>query len=200
MSAADSLATSERNADPVDDESLESVDDEVADDALEALDTLDDELVDSSAASRLVRSVSSVDSRLLALDELSVALDDELESLALETPGGGPGGGPPTPLGAPAPPLEASLVELWPLSEETPLSCDRNASTAADSPIAVDASEDVIELLADAEVEALVLVVSEELFWLAKLVWSSRNKDCVLKPEMDIDMGLPPNLVGALSS
>ena len=196
MSAADSLATSERNADPVDDESLESVDDEVADDALEALDTLDDELVDSSAASRLVRSVSSVDSRLLALDELSVALDDELESLALETPGGGP----PTPLGAPAPPLEASLVELWPLSEETPLSCDRNASTAADSPIAVDASEDVIELLADGEVEALVLVVSEELFWLAKLVWSSRNKDCVLKPEMDIDMGLPPNLVGALSS
>ena len=79
MSAADSLATSETISDPVDDEALESVDDEVAVDALE---TLDDELDESSAVSRLVRSVSSVDSRLLALDELSVELE-EVELLAL---------------------------------------------------------------------------------------------------------------------
>ena len=90
MSAADSLATSETISDPVDDEALELVDDEVAVDALE---TLDDELDESSAVSRLVRSVSSVDSRLLALDELSVELE-EVESLALVAPGGGPGGGP----------------------------------------------------------------------------------------------------------
>ena len=97
MSTAASLATSETISDPVDDEALESVDDEVALDAVEAL---DDELDDSSAVSRLVRSASSVDSRLLALDELSDDVD-ELESLVLETPGGGPGGGPPTPPGPP---------------------------------------------------------------------------------------------------
>ena len=108
MSAADSLATSETISDPVDDEALESVDDEVADDAVEAL---DDELDDWSAASRLVRSASSVDNRLAALDELSVELD-ELESLELETPGGGPEGGPPTPPRPPGPPLEALLAEL----------------------------------------------------------------------------------------
>ena len=156
MSAADSLATSETIADPVDDEALESVD-EVAVDALE---TLDDELDDCSAASRLVRSVSSVDSTLLALDELSVELD-ELESLALETPGGGPpGGGPPTP---PKPPAESALPELWLLSDPAPASCDRKASTAADKPTAVDASEVETVLLADAEVDALVVEVSEEL-------------------------------------
>ena len=116
MSAADSLATSEKISDPVDDEALESVDDEVADDAVEAL---DDELDDWSAASRLVRPASSVDNRLAALDELSVELD-ELESLELETPGGGPGGGPPTPPGPPGPPLEAPLAELWLLLDETP--------------------------------------------------------------------------------
>ena len=156
MSAAVSLATSETFCDPVDDEALESVD-EVAVDALEAL---DDELDDWSAASRLVSSVSIVDSKLLALDELSVELD-ELESLALETPGGGPpGGGPPTP---PKPPVEALLAELWLLSDPAPLSCDRKASTAADKPTAVDASEVETVLLADVEVDALVVEVSDEL-------------------------------------
>jgi len=116
LSAADSLATSETICDPVDDEALESADDEVA---VDAVDALDDELDDWSAASRLVRSASSVDNRLLALDELSVELD-ELESLELETPGGGPGGGPPTPPGPPRPPFEAPLAELWLLSDETP--------------------------------------------------------------------------------
>ena len=43
MSAADSLATSETISDPIDDEALESGDDEVAIDAVEAL---DDELDD----------------------------------------------------------------------------------------------------------------------------------------------------------
>jgi hypothetical protein len=188
LSAADSLATSETISDPVDDEALESVDDKVADDAVEAL---DDELDDWSAASRLVRSASSVDNRLAALDELSVELD-ELESLELETPGGGPEGGPPTPPRPPGPPLEALLAELWLLSDDTPPSCDRNVSTAADSPTVVQASEDEAELLADVEVEALALVVSEELFWLAKLAWSSRNNwACELMPEMDIDMVCP---------
>jgi hypothetical protein len=73
LSAADSLATSETISDPVDDEALESVDDEVAIDTVEAL---DEELDDWSAASRLVRSASSVDSRLATLDELSVELDE----------------------------------------------------------------------------------------------------------------------------
>lgn len=102
MSACDRLATSETIADRVeDDEALESVDDD------DTVDALDDELDDCSAASRLVRSVSSDDSKLLALDELSVELD-ELE--VPETPdGGGPGGGPPAP---PGPPIEAPLAEL----------------------------------------------------------------------------------------
>ena len=162
MSAADSLATSETISDPVDDEALESVDDEVAVDAVE---TLDDELDDSSAARRLVRSVSSADSRLLALDELSVELD-ELESLVLETPdggpdGGGPDGGPPTP---DRPPLALLSDALWlPLLDERLPSCDRKASTAADSPMEVDASEDVTVLLADVDVDALAVDVSEEL-------------------------------------
>ena len=73
MSTAASLATSETISDPVDDEALESVDDEVAVDALE---TLEAELDESSAVNRLVRSVSSFDSRLLALDELSVELEE----------------------------------------------------------------------------------------------------------------------------
>jgi hypothetical protein len=196
LSAADSLATSEMISDPIDDEALESVDDDVALDAVEAL---DDELDDSSAVSRLVRSASSVDSRLLALDELSDDVD-ELESLVLETPGGGPGGGPPAPLGPPGPALEAPLAELWLLSEETPPSCDRKASTAADSPIAVDASEIETALLADAEVEALALVVSEELLWLAKLACSSRNSwACELKPETVIDMVCPQTSSPALT-
>ncbi len=190
MSAADSLATSETISDPSDDEALELVDDDVALDAVDALDTLDEELDDSSAASRLARSASSDDSRLLALEL------DELESLALETPGGGPdgggpGGGPP----APSTPLEALLAEFSPLLEETPPSCDRKASTAADSPTAVEASDVETVLLADADVEALALVVSEELFWLARLAWSSRNNcDWELKPEMDIDMVCPQTL------
>ena len=94
------MATSETISAPVDDEALEAVDDEAADDALEAL---DDELDDSSAASRLVRSASSVDSRLLALDELSVELD-ELELPETLDGGGPPGGGPPTPDGPPLAP------------------------------------------------------------------------------------------------
>jgi hypothetical protein len=97
------LATSETISAPVDDEALEAVDDEVADDALDALEALDDELDDSSAASRLVRSASSVDSRLLALDELSVELD-ELELPETLDGGGPPGGGPPTPDGPPLAP------------------------------------------------------------------------------------------------
>lgn len=101
MSACDSVATSEAIADRVeDDEALESVDDDTAD-------ALEDELDDSSAASRLVRLVSSDDSKLLALDELSVELD-ELE--LPETPDGGePGGGPPAP---PGPATESPLAEL----------------------------------------------------------------------------------------
>ena len=168
MSAADSLATSEMISDAVDDEALEAVDDEVA---MELLETLDDELDDSSAASRLVRSASSVDSKLAALDELSVELD-ELESLVLETPGGGPegggpGGSPPTPDRLP---LALLSDEFWLLLlDERPPSCDRKASTAADSPMEVDASEDVTALLADVEVDALAVDVSDELFWLVKL-------------------------------
>ena len=83
--------------------SSEAVDDDALE-AVDALDALDDELDESSADSRLERSVSSSDSRLLALDELSVELD-EVE--LLETSGGGPGGGPPTPDG---PPLELALL------------------------------------------------------------------------------------------
>jgi hypothetical protein len=139
----------------------DAVDDEVAVDALEAL---DDELDESSADSRLVRSVSSVDSRVAALDELSVELDDELESLELETPGGGPpGGGPPT---AAAPPAELALSELWLPPSELP-SCDRKLSRAADNPTAVEASETEIvalaEALADAEEDALALESLEAL-------------------------------------
>jgi hypothetical protein len=162
LSAADSLATSETISDTVDDEALEAVDDEAAVDAEEAL---DDELDDSSAARRLVRSVSSADSRLLALDELSVELD-ELESLVLETPGGGPDGGGPDggPPTADRPPLALLSDELWlPLLDERLPSCDRKASTAADSPTEVDASEDVTALLADVDVDAFAVVVSEEL-------------------------------------
>jgi len=143
----------------------DAVDDEVAVDALEAL---DDELDESSADSRLVRSVSSVDSRVAALDELSVELDDELESLELETPGGGPpGGGPPIPAG---PPAESALAELWLSPSEPALelpSCDRKLSRAADNPTAVEASETEIvalaEALADAEEDALALESLEAL-------------------------------------
>ena len=95
MSAFDSVATSETIADRVeDDAALESVDDEdVVDEAL------DDEFDDCNAVSRLVRSVSSVDSRLAALVELSLELEDELELLEFDTLGGGP-------------PIEALLAEL----------------------------------------------------------------------------------------
>ena len=86
------------SSEAVDDDALEAVD------AVDALDTVDDELDESNADSRLERSVSSSDSRLLALDELSVEVD-EVE--LLETPGGGPGGGSPTPDG---PPLELALL------------------------------------------------------------------------------------------
>jgi hypothetical protein len=48
------------------------------------------------------------------------------------------------------------------LDERLP-SCDRKASNAADKPTAVDASEVETVLLADAEVDALVVDVSEEL-------------------------------------
>ena len=157
------MATSETISDAVDDEALEAVDDEVA---LDAVETLDDELDDSSADRRLVRSASSSDSRLLALDELLVELD-ELESLVPETPdggpdGGGPDGGPPTP---DRPPLALLSDELWLLllDERLP-SCDRKASTAADRPTAVEASEVDVALLADVEVDAVVLDASEELF------------------------------------
>jgi hypothetical protein len=97
LSAFDSVATSETIADRVeDDAALESVDDEdVVDEAL------DDEFDDCNAVSRLVRSVSSVDSRLAALVELSLVLEleDELELLEFDTLGGGP-------------PIEALLAEL----------------------------------------------------------------------------------------
>ena len=141
----------------VDDDALEAVDEEVATDALE---TLDDELEDSSAAKRLVRSASSSDSTLLALDELSVEVEEAEEVELLETPGGGPpGGGPPTPSG---PPDEALLAELWLPSDEAPPSCDRKASTAADTPTAADASEVETALLAEVEVDALVVEASDE--------------------------------------
>jgi hypothetical protein len=115
-----------------------------------------------------VRSVSSVDSRVAALDELSVELDDEVESLELETPGGGPpGGGPPIPA---VPPAESALAELWlPPSEPVLelLSCVRKLSRAADNPTAVEASETEIvalaEALADAEEDALALESLEAL-------------------------------------
>ena len=58
------------------------------------------------------------------------------------------------------------LAELWLLSDEMLLSCDRKLSTAADSPTAVEASEVETVLLADAEVDALALDVSEELLCL----------------------------------
>ena len=141
----------------VDDDALEAVDEEVATDALE---TLDDELEDSSAAKRLVRSASSSDSTLLALDELSVEVEETEEVELLETPGGGPpGGGPPTPSG---PPDEALLAALWLPSDPTPPSCDRKASTAADTPTAADASEVETALLAEVEVDALVVEASDE--------------------------------------
>jgi hypothetical protein len=159
------LATSETISDWVeDDEALVLVDDEDVVD-----ETLDDEFDDCNAVNRLVRSVSSVDSRLAALVELSLELEDELESLELDTLGGGPGGGPPAPLGPLGPPLEAPLAELWLLSDEPLLSCDRKAKIAADSPTAVEASEVETVLLADVEVDALAVDVSDELFWLAKL-------------------------------
>ena len=181
VSAFDSCVKSESSCATVDDDELETVD---------ALEALDDELDDCNAVRRLVRSVSSSDSRLLALDELSVEVE-EVE--LLETPGGGPGGGPPTPPGRPWPwwsPVETTLAELWLLSD--PPSCDRKASTVADRPTAVEASEDVTAALADAEVDALVLELSEELFWLAQFASSSRsNWACELKPETDIDMVCP---------
>ena len=161
VSAFDRSVRSEANCEAVEDDALEAVD------ALETLETLDDELDESSAVSRLVRSVSNSDSRLLALDELTVELD-EVE--LLETPGGGPGGGPPAPWGPCGPPPESPLAELWLLSDETLLSCDRKASIADDRPIADDASEDDTVLLVDvdAEVDVLVLDWSEELLWLAQ--------------------------------
>jgi hypothetical protein len=104
VSAFDRAVRSESSSAMVDDDELEAVD---------ALETLDDELDDSSAARRLVRSVSNAESRLLALDELSVELDEvELP----ETPGGGPeGGGPggePPTLDGPPP------AALWLLADE----------------------------------------------------------------------------------
>jgi len=125
LSTAASLATSETISDPVDDEALESVDDEVA---LDALETLEAELDESSAVNRLVRSVSSFDSRLLALDELSVELKRSNRwrwSRRAAVPAAGRGR-PPTP---PGPPVEAPLAEeLWLplLSNARLLSCDRN--------------------------------------------------------------------------
>jgi hypothetical protein len=152
------LATSETTSDRAeDDEALESVDDEDVND-----ETLEAELADCNAVNRLVRSVSSVESRLAALVELSLELEVELELPALDTLGGGPGGGPPGPPGP-------ALAELWLLSDEPLLSCDRKAKIAADSPTAVDASEVETVLLADVEVDALAVDVSEALFWPAKL-------------------------------
>ena len=167
MSAADSLATSEMISDPADEAAPTSVDDDVAD----AVEPLDDEFDDCSAASKLARSVSSVDRRLEALDELSLELD-EVESLALDAPGGGPGGGPPTP---PTPPADSPPAELPLLSEASPPSCERKLSTAADRPIAVEASEVETALLADVEVDALALHWSDELFRFAPAAWSSLN-------------------------
>jgi len=98
VNASDSWLMSEAICEAVDvDEAMEAVEAVDVEDAVEALD-------DCSALNRLVRSASSVDSRLLALVELSVELD-EVE--LLETPGGGPDGGPPTPDG---PPLELALL------------------------------------------------------------------------------------------
>jgi hypothetical protein len=47
--------------------------------------------------------------------------------------------------------------------DPAPPSCDRKASTAADRPTAVDASEVETALLADVDVDALAVEVSEEL-------------------------------------
>lgn len=134
VSAFDSCARSAPSSETVDvDDELETVD------AVELVDALDEELEDCSAARRLARSVSIDDSRLLALDELSLEVD-EVESLALVAPGGGPGGGPPG--GGPPTPPALWLLEdpLWLLSDSRPPSCDRKLSTAADRPTAAEAS------------------------------------------------------------
>ncbi len=163
VSAFDSCVRSVSNCATVDDHELEAVD---------ALEALDDELDEVSAVRRLVRSVSSSDSRLLALDELSVELE-EGESPALVAPSGGLGGEPPTPRGPPRPPVQSPLAELWLPSD--PPSCDRKFSTAADKPTAVGASEVDTVLLADVEADALADHWSEELLWLAQVACSSRN-------------------------
>ena len=133
-------------------------DDADADEAELVEEAVDDD-DDSSAERRLARSVSSVDRMLLALDDEVEEVEDVEE---LEELGGGPGGGPPAPPGPPGPWL--SLPD-----EPLPLSCERNASTVADSPTELEASIVDAVLLAELDVLAVALDCVDALFWLARV-------------------------------
>ena len=150
---------------------LRLVEDELVDEAEDAAEVEDDEELDddeeleSSAARRSLSSVSNVETRLAALDEL-----EAVESEVVESPtapggdaGGGPGGGPPAP---PASEGEAP---------EEPPSCERNACTDADTPTALEASIDDVDVFRDDEVDALELDWLEALFCPARLACSNRK-------------------------
>ncbi len=98
-------------------------------------------------------------------------MDEEVESLALEALGGGPGGGPPTPPGPFGPWLAPA--------EEAPSSWERNASIAADSPTELEASVDDTALALDVEAMLVALDWPEALFWFAWLACNiSRSRLC----------------------
>jgi hypothetical protein len=144
-----SLRSALRLDDDADESDETSAADEADDDEL-AEEIVDDDDDDSSAARRFVRSVSSVDNRLDALDD-EVEEFDALEDVEEPggSPGGGPGGGPPAPPGPPDPWLSPPDALL--------LSCERNASAVADSPTELEASIVDAALVTELDVLAVAL-------------------------------------------
>jgi hypothetical protein len=142
--------------------------------AVDVVEAVDDDELDVSDDTRALRSLSSVARSFARSVEAELELVELLldEDEALAAPGGGPGGGPPTA------PVDEAVSDDESVSddedEEAPLlNCDRNASTAAESPTVLAASlDDAVELV---DVAAVVLEVDEleVLLWLARLACNS---------------------------